>query len=192
MGRSRGSSGDVVRQVRALGDAEILKSYLLLVWSEWDCIDDRKSGGLAEMQVSIREDFGGFWMRRHRRGLIKRLDRVLGRLDGELDHLQQYKPSLDIHHISRAKTQYSELKATLLEVDAEAMDSLARKSLRIIIFGLLILTDTHRIPLDFHVCSASPMSVKCLERLPLFRPTTWLVHRFLSRSCVFRRLVATL
>jgi hypothetical protein len=35
-GRSRGSSGDVVRQVRELGDIDILKSYLLLVWSEWD------------------------------------------------------------------------------------------------------------------------------------------------------------
>jgi hypothetical protein len=49
VGRSRGSSGDVVRQVRALRDTEILKSYLLLVLSEWDCIDDQQPGGLAEM-----------------------------------------------------------------------------------------------------------------------------------------------
>ena len=37
-GRSRGSSRDVVRHVRALGDIEILKSYLHLIWSEWDQI----------------------------------------------------------------------------------------------------------------------------------------------------------
>jgi hypothetical protein len=56
-GRSRGSSADVVRQIRGLGDIEILKSYLLLVWSEWDHVGDEQSGGLAEMQISIREDF---------------------------------------------------------------------------------------------------------------------------------------
>jgi hypothetical protein len=73
----------------------------------------------------------------------------------------------------------------LLEVDAEAMNSLARKPPRLIIFSLLILTDTHRIPLDIHVCSASPMSVIYLELLLLFRPTTWLVHQFPSGSYVF-------
>jgi hypothetical protein len=84
-GRSRGSSGDVVRQVRALGDIEILKSYLLLVWSEWDLI----GGGLAEMQDSVWEDFRGIEMRIYRRELIERLDYVLQRLDGGVDYLQQ-------------------------------------------------------------------------------------------------------
>ena len=51
-GRSKGTEGHIVRQVRAIGDIEILRSYLLLVWSEWDCIDDQ-SEGLAEMQISI-------------------------------------------------------------------------------------------------------------------------------------------
>ena len=167
LGRSRGSSGDVVRQVRALGDTEILKSYLLLVWSEWDHIDDQRSGGLTEMEVSIRKDFGGIAMWRDRQDLIERLDRVLGQLDGGLDHLQQYKPSLDVHHISRAKTQYSELRAVLLEVDVEAVDGLARKPPKLIFFGLLTRTDTYRNPLDLHVRSASPMPVMCLERPPL-------------------------
>jgi len=115
-GRSRGSSGDVVRRVRAFGDAEILKSYLLLVWSEWDHIDDGQSGGLAEMETSIREDFGGIAMGPHRQDLIERLDRVLGQLDVGLDHPQQDKPSFDAHHISLAKTQYSELRRVLMEI----------------------------------------------------------------------------
>ena len=131
-GRSRGSSRDVVCQIRALGDIEILKSYLLLIWSEWDRIDYQESGGLAEMEVSIREDFGGIEMWGDRQDLIERLDHVLGRLDEGLDYLRQRKPSLDTHHISRAKTQYSELKAVLLEIDVEAMNALVRKSLRLI------------------------------------------------------------
>lgn len=77
--RSKGAEGGVVRQVRALKDLELLKSYLLLVWSEWVYIDD-PSGGLAEMQATIREDFGGIGMWRHRKDLIKRLDHVLWRL----------------------------------------------------------------------------------------------------------------
>ena len=132
LGRSRGSSGEVVRQIRTLGDIEILKSYLLLVWSEWDHTDNQESGGLVEMQVSIREDFSGIGMWHHRQGLIKRLDHVLGKLNGGLDDPKQHKPSLEDDHISRAEAQYNELKRVLLEVDAEATNGLARKLPRLI------------------------------------------------------------
>ena len=159
-GRLRGSSREVVRQVRALGDIEILKSYLLLIWSEWDHIDDQQSGGLAEMQVSIREDFGGIEMWCHRRDLVKRLDHVLSQLDRGLDHLRQHKPTLNTCRISRAKTQCSKLKQVLLEVDIEAMDGLAGKPSGSIFFGLLTPTDsTYRIPLDFRMFSASTVPV---------------------------------
>ena len=188
-GRSRGSSRGVVRRVRAIGDTEALESYLLLVWSEWDHIDDQQSGGLAEMGASIRAEFGGIAMWRHRQDLIKRLDHVLGQLDGGFDHLQQHKPSLDTHHTSRAKTQYSELKAVVLDVDVEAMNTLARKPPRSIFFGLLTPTDTYRIPLDFRMCPASTVPVICLEHLPLFRPTTWFAHRFLPCRYVFSTLL---
>ena len=129
-GRSRGSSGDVVRQVRALRDVEILKSYLVLIWSEWDCLDSQESGGLEVMQVSIREDLSGIEMWRHREDLIKRLDDILEQLDGGLDGLKQNKPGLKTDHISRAVTQYSGLRRVLREVDAEAANGLARKSPR--------------------------------------------------------------
>ena len=172
-GRSRGSSGDVVRQVRALGDIEIIKSYMALVWSEWDYIDDQESGGFAEMEDSIRKDFGGIGMWGHRQDLIRRLDRILVQLDRGQDRLKQYKPSLGIHHIPRAKTQYSKLKEVLLEVDVEAMDGLARKPLRSIFLGLLTPMDTHRISLDFCMCSDS--TIICLEHMLLFRPSTWFV-----------------
>jgi len=112
-GRSRATEGHVVRHVRALGDIEVLKSYLLLVWSEWDFI---WPDGFGEMCTSIREDFGGIEMGHHREDLIERLDHVLGQLDRGLGHFKERKPSLDAGHIQRAKDHYGELKV-LLEVD---------------------------------------------------------------------------
>ena len=74
-----GAGGDVIRRVLALGDLRLLKSYLLLLWSEWFHIDSL-SGGLDEIQISIREDFSGMGMGCHREGLIKRLDHILEQL----------------------------------------------------------------------------------------------------------------
>ena len=170
LGRSRGTSGDVVRQVRALGDAEVLKSYLFLVWSEWNQI----YRGLAEMEVSIREDFEGIEMWRHREDLIRRLDHVLGQLDRP-DHLQQRKPTLYRYQISDAKTQYSELRAALLEVDVEAMNALARKPTRLIFSDLLTPTNTYRIPPGLHVRPASTMSIVHSLRSTI-SPIYWLSY----------------
>ena len=91
------------------------------------------------MQISIREDFNGIEMWCHRQELIERLDHVLGQLDMGLGHLQQDKPSLDTHHISRAKAQYSELKRVLVENGVDAMVNLSRKLPKLILFDLLTL-----------------------------------------------------
>ena len=76
----------------------------------------------------------------------------------------------------------------LLEVGVETMDGLAGKPPRLIFFGLLTPVDTYRISLDFRISSASTVPVICLEQLPLFRPTTWFVHRLLSHRRVFSTL----
>ena len=55
-GRYVGTTGPVVLHIRGLEDVEILKSYLLLVWSEWEFL---YRSGIDEMVISIREDFGG-------------------------------------------------------------------------------------------------------------------------------------
>ena len=127
LGRSKGTGGDVIRLVRELGDVIILKSYLLLVWSEWDLIDNR-SGGLAEMRISIRDDFSGIGMECHRQDLLKRLDDVLEQLDRGLGYLWQRKPGIGEDDIQIAKEQYGWLKRVLLEVDREAVNALARMS----------------------------------------------------------------
>ena len=158
LGRLMGNRGGVVCHVRKLGDIGILKSYFLLIWSEWDYIDDQ-SGGLAEMQISIQEDFSGVSMQLHREDLIKRLDEVLGQLDQGIVSLEQHKPGIYEDDIQLAKEQYGELKRVLVEVDREALNILTRKSPCSIIFSLLISGGMGRIPLNLYVCSASPMPI---------------------------------
>ena len=115
-GRYFGTEGCVVRRIRELGDVELLESYFLLVWSEWNFVWDT-----GEMCISIREDFGGIGMWRHREILIKRLDHVLGELDWGAEHLKQQHPYLHGGYIRGAKRDYVELKDVLLAMDWKAL-----------------------------------------------------------------------
>ena len=114
LGRVQGSEGPAVHYVRTLGDIKILKSYLLLVWSEWDC---PSPGGVSETCTSIRSDFSGSGMRHHRKDLIKRLDHVLGQLDRGLEYLRQRKPWMHEMFFHQAKERYRMFREVLLEVD---------------------------------------------------------------------------
>jgi len=73
-----------VRQVRALGNIEIFKSYLFLIWlgQDWFTLP-----AFTKICVSIREDFGGIGMVHHREDLMIRLDVILRRLDQRLGRL---------------------------------------------------------------------------------------------------------
>ena len=122
-GRGWGTEFDIVHQIRGLGDIEILKSYFLLVWSEWDWLYD---SGIDEMKIAIGEDFGGIGMWCHREDLIERLDYVLGRLERGWEFLHQRNPSVNGYHIERGKACYGELKEILLEVDGKATETLTR------------------------------------------------------------------
>jgi hypothetical protein len=111
-GRLRGTKSVIVRHVRRLGDIEILTSYLLVVWSEWDPL---YPCGIDEMEIAIREDFGGRGMARYRKELIGRLDRILGKLEG----FEKNNPQKHQSHVQRRKEQYGKLKEVLQEVDGE-------------------------------------------------------------------------
>ena len=104
--------------VRGLKDIEILKSYLLLAWSEWSTPRD---DGFEEMRVSINEDFCGIGMGRHRADLIQRLDDVLGKLDLGLEYLKQEKPDLNEGQVEDMKRQYQQLREALLKIDTMAI-----------------------------------------------------------------------
>ena len=127
--RSYGSQGPIVLHVRALGDIEILKAYLLLVWSEWDYL---WISGFEEMEVLIREDFGGIEMWCHRDDLTKHLDHIQGELGRGLEYFKQYYPHIDEHNIKFRKEQYKHLGDVLLGVDKGAMETLTRMCPRLI------------------------------------------------------------
>ena len=100
-GRCFGTTGAIVQHIRGLEDIEILKSYFFVVWSEWDFI---YPDGIEEMEISIREDFGGIGMEQHRKDLVERLDHVVCRLrvPGQ-----------------KREKQYKKLKEVLLEVGGQ-------------------------------------------------------------------------
>ena len=128
-GHERGAQ-DAVQMIRALGDIEILTSYLYLVWSECYAIPP---GGLEEMRTSIRYHFGGIRVGYNREDLLRRLDYILGQLDLGLRYLRQHEPSLNEDEIREMKRQYGQLKEVLLEVDRKAIDRLIRESLGFVI-----------------------------------------------------------
>ena len=92
-----------VVRVRRLGDLDILKSYLLLVWT-----DQRVFSVIDEMRSAIK-DFGGVGMERHREELIERLDQVIEQLD------RRQRSPLE----REARAQYAKLRRALLEVHSQ-------------------------------------------------------------------------
>jgi hypothetical protein len=134
-GRYIGTQVCVVQAVRALKDVEILKFYLLLVWSERESI---WSDGFDEMCTSIREDLGGIGIGHHRADLIQHLDHVLGQLDRGSGYRQQ---------------QYEKLEKLLLEAERRASSPM------IMLFSELTLAKTRRISRNVYVCSSFPVSV---------------------------------
>ena len=156
IGQALGTNHRVVEAVRALKDLEVLKSYFLLVWSEWGWIKD---GGLNEMCISILEDFGGIGMGRHRADLIQRLDHVLGQLDHGLGYLAKHNPYIrEENHVQGMKDQYQQLRGKLLGANTEAISRTPHLMIPILCVLTLIL-DAHRISHDVYVCTPSPMSI---------------------------------
>ena len=117
-GRVAGRAEAVVRHVRDLNDIEILKSYLFLIWSEWNFL---YTSGFNEMRDSIRVDFAGIELKHHREHLVGRLDHVLKQLDRGWGYIEQHKPGINEYQLHRAKTDYRTLREALLEVEKEAV-----------------------------------------------------------------------
>ena len=117
-GRSLGTEPDVINHIRELGDVEILKSYFLLVWSEWPPFHDN---GFTTMETSIREDFCGLGMRQHREDLIQRLDHILRELGWGPEYFKKHTgEDVTKDNIRRRKKRYEKLKDILLKVRRDA------------------------------------------------------------------------
>ena len=155
-GRSLGTNHHVVEAVRALKDIEVLKSYFLLVWSEWNHLFDN---GLEEMCTSIPKDFGGIGMRKHRADLIQRLDYVLGQLDRGPGYLAQHDRYLRReNYLQQRKDRYQQLRGILLGANAEATSCMPHLKIPILCV-LTLIPDTHRISHGIDVCTPSFISI---------------------------------
>ena len=121
-----GTGLDVVLHIRGRGDIDILKSYYLLVLSEWNFLPDEV---VNELETSIKEDFGGARMWGHREDLISRVNYVIAQLDWGSGFLDQEKPGgVGEEAIEQAKEHYSKLRDALLKVHMETMETLTRMS----------------------------------------------------------------
>lgn len=128
----------VAKAVRGLKNPEILKSYLLLAWSEWGALWNEV---FDEICASIRKDFGGTGMDHHRADLIQRLDYVLGQLTQGLEYLKQQNPNLSRVDLQTMKQQYRKLREILLEVERRMY------SLMTMLFRMLTIMEMDRISL---------------------------------------------
>jgi len=164
-GRYQGSRRCVVEAVRGLGNIEILKSYLLVAWSEWNALRD---GGFDEMCVSLREDFGGVGMGHHRVDLIQRLDLILERLGRGPGYFKRNGRALEEDYIQKVQNQYENLKRILLETDNGAFSRMSYSM--IILLWILIQADIHRISPNVYVCASSAVSID-----PLLEPSVSLI-----------------
>ena len=116
LGRINAAQPEVVHYVRGLKNIEILKSFFLLIWSEWSYPSEPR---LNETEISIREDFSGAGMREHRKDLMERLDYVLEQLNLDSEYLIERNPSMNKHRLKSLKDEHEMLKKVLLEVDEE-------------------------------------------------------------------------
>ena len=133
-GRLRGTHPDVIGHVRALGDLGIIKSYFLLVWSEWEILSDDAFGA---MEVLIRGDFCGTRMGRHREDLLQQLEHVIGELGRGLGYFRRHTTRYIVEDdIQVARERYGRLKGVLLEVERqETAKTLIRTSPRLTLFN---------------------------------------------------------
>ena len=142
-GRFVGSRPQIFKAVHALNDVEILKSYLSLVWSEWNT-PHGEGEGFNEVCDSIRL---AFIRTEHQAELVQRLDHVQGQLNRGLEHLRLHDPRLGKSDLRRRKGQYQKLRVRFLE---------GRTSVPMMIpFLILIPTEMRPISCDVYVCSFS-------------------------------------
>ena len=172
-GRYLGSNLRVIKQVRGLKDIEILKSYFLVVWSEWDPLCNSST-----MCECIREEFSGVEANSHRADLLQRLDEVIGELDKGSEYLQRDRPDLKERQLQRRKEQYEELRKILKEIPEVPEIPTCMYPRLINLFDLLTPVDTHRISLDIRMCAPYAVSaVDCSERSVIV-PPPYTIRRF--------------
>ena len=145
-----GGQEEILRTVQALGDIRLITSYLLVIWSEWNVLDDDDNEG---MQRLIREELNGIHGVGYRTDLIRRLDYVLLQLyHGKGGYSGFRSRGANDRLLSQAKQLYEGFRRELLELDEGATKTLAGMLPRVVPgFCLLI-----------HVLVQDPIPPSCV------------------------------
>ena len=103
---------NVLPAVRARNDIELLTSYLVTMWSEWDCAGEWAFEGMCQ---ALREEFCGDddEVRKRRKELLARLNSVLGELRKGLRYLRVWHPDMHPDELRIIRERYEELKRIL-------------------------------------------------------------------------------
>ena len=103
---------NVLPAIRALDDIELLTSYLITMWSEWDCAGEWAFEGMCQ---ALLEEFRGDEVREHRMALLGKLNTVLGELGKGLGYLRMWHPDMQPGELEVIRKRYRELKRILLQ-----------------------------------------------------------------------------
>ena len=104
----------VISKVESLKDVEILRDYLIVVWSEWDWL---APWVCSYMCTVIRKRFRGERNRGHRDELRDRLIHIQNQLDLGLDHLRKLGSEMTVACFQPTKEAYEALMETLSGVE---------------------------------------------------------------------------
>ena len=104
-----------ISKVESLKDIEILKGYLIVVWSEWDWL---APWVCSYMCAVIRKRFGGERKKGHRGELRGRLLHIQKQLDLGMDHLRNQGSEMPAAYLQPTKEAYEALLVTLSEVES--------------------------------------------------------------------------
>lgn len=106
---------NVLPAIRAHNDNELLTSYLVTMWSEWDCAGEWAFEGMCE---ALWEEFCGNDdddVRERRKELLARLSLVLGELGKGLGYLRVRHPDMQPEEFEVIRERYRELKRILVQ-----------------------------------------------------------------------------
>jgi len=106
---------NVLPSVRSRKDIGLLTSYLVTMWSEWDCAGEWAFDGMCEV---LREEYcldGDEVVRECKQDLLARLNLVLGELRKGLEHLRARHLDIQPDEYEVIRERYKALKRILVQ-----------------------------------------------------------------------------
>jgi len=105
---------NVLPAIRAHNDIELLTSYLITMWSEWDCAGEWVFEGMCRTLLEVFRE-GGDEVGEYRKDLLGRLNLVLRELGKGLGYLKARHPDMQPDEFEVIRERYKGLKRILVQ-----------------------------------------------------------------------------